>query len=223
MIYTNHTSNYQNILNLSDTISYEKSSNLLIQQKILVPVHISRLYDYQVVCTGKDGIINRNDLISQLSKTCQIKVNGTLNMNLNPPDDFQIRSSSSLKYVKLWQVTNVCTLFQNETIAIIIPYRDREKNLQNLLYNLIPLLQRQSILNYKIFISEQQTLGAFNKGRLNNIAFHYIMKTYKPTCVIFHDADLIPENEQNLYTCITSTDHPIHMSANQFDQKVFLY
>ncbi len=28
------------------------------------------------------------------------------------------------------------------------------------------------------------------------------------------DADLIPENDQNLYSCLTVTNHPIHMSAN---------
>jgi hypothetical protein len=161
-------------------------SILLDKQKILVPVGINRLYDYQVVCTGNNGVLNRNDFINQLSKTCEIKLNESININLNPPDDFQIRSSSTSKYVKLWQTTNPCRLFQNETIAIIIPYRDREKNLQNLLYNLIPLLKRQTIFNYKIFIIEQQTSGAFNKGRLYNIAFYHLMKTYKPTCVIFH-------------------------------------
>ncbi|CAF3383009.1 unnamed protein product [Rotaria sp. Silwood1] len=89
-----------------------------------------------------------------------------------------------------------------------------KKNLKTLLYNLLPFLQRQKIFHYKIFIIEQQTLGAFNKGRLYNIAFYHLMKTYKPTCVIFHDVDLIPENDQNLYSCLTLTDHPLHMSAN---------
>lgn len=27
------------------------------------------------------------------------------------------------------------------------------------------------------------------------------------------DADLIPENDQNLYTCLSLTNHPLHMSA----------
>lgn len=161
-------------------------SSLLDKQKILVPVHINHLYDYQVVCSGNNGILNRNDLINQLSKICQIKLNESINIDLNPPADFQIHSSSTSKYVKLWETTNTCKLFQNETIAIVIPYRDREKNLQILLYNLIPYLKQQSIFNYKIFIIEQQTSGAFNKGRLYNIAFSYLMKTYKPTCVIFH-------------------------------------
>jgi hypothetical protein len=28
------------------------------------------------------------------------------------------------------------------------------------------------------------------------------------------DVDLIPENNQNLYSCLTLNDHPLHMSAN---------
>jgi hypothetical protein len=177
---------HQNSYLFDDSIYYKKPLDLLTKKKILVPVNINRLYDYRVVCSDNNGTINRTDLINQLSKTCKINLNGSLKINLNPPNDFQIRSSLTSKYVKLWNTTKICSIYQNEVTAIIIPYRDREKNLQNLLYNLIPLLQRQNILNYKIFIIEQQTSGAFNKGRLYNIAFYHLMKTYKPTCVIFH-------------------------------------
>jgi hypothetical protein len=147
---------------------------------------MKRLYDYRVVCSNNNDVAYQNDSINQLLKTCQINFNGNLKINLHPPDDFQIRSLSTKKYVKSWQINHPCSLYQNETIAIVISYRDREKNLQILLYNLIPLLQRQKILNYKIFIIEQKTSGAFNKGRLYNIAFNHLMKTYQPTCVIFH-------------------------------------
>jgi hypothetical protein len=160
--------------------------DLINKEKILIPVNINRLYDYRVVCSDNNGTLNRNDLINKLSKICQVNFNGNLKINLNPPDDFQIRSLSTLNYVKLWQTKISCSLYQNERIAIIISYRDRKTNLQNLLFNLIPILQRQNILNYKIFIIEQLTLGAFNKGRLYNIAFNHIMKIYKPTCIIFH-------------------------------------
>ncbi|UJR36596.1 hypothetical protein I4U23_029316 [Adineta vaga] len=214
MIYTNPRSFYQNTDEFMNSISKEKSSYLLEKEKVLLPVSIWRLFDYQVVCSGKNGILNRTELIHQLSTTCDIKLNETIPVDLNPPDDFQIRSSTTTKYVQLWQPSNTCSLYTNETIAIVIPYRDREKNLRNLLYNLIPFLNRQGIINYKIFIVEQQASGAFNKARLNNFAFHHLMKTYKPTCVIFHDVDLIPENNQNLYSCLSVTDHPIHMSAN---------
>lgn len=222
---------YQNLYLFNPSIAYNQHSELLNKQKILLPVTIKKLYDYRVVCSHNNGTIDRKNLLKQLSKTCHINLNGSLKLNLNPPDDFQIRLSTSSKYLKLWQTNTSCSLYGNETIAIIISYRDRKKNLEDLLYNLIPFLQRQHIRKYKIFIIEQQTTGAFNKGRLYNIAFHHLMKTYKPTCVIFHgklkrilfsetniffylDADLIPENDQNLYSCLTLTEHPLHMSAN---------
>ena len=164
------------------TNSPHKLLNLLDHQKILVPVSIKHLYDYQVVCPDK----NNADLIPQLNQTCQIHFQGHINVTLSPPDDFQIDSLSTNTYLKRWQTTNACSLHQNETLAIVIPYRDRKENLRNILYNLILLLQRQKISNYRIFVIEQQTTGAFNKGRLLNIAFEHLRKTSRPTCVIFH-------------------------------------
>jgi len=173
--------------NLFDhSISYKKPLDLINTEKILIPVNVNRLYDYRILCSDNNGTLNQKDLINKLSKICQVNLNGSLKINLNPPNDFQIHSSSTSNYVKLWQTKSLCSLYENETIAIIISYRDRKINLRNLLFNLIPLLQRQNIINYKIFIIEQLTLGAFNKGRLYNIAFSHIMKIYKPTCVIFH-------------------------------------
>jgi hypothetical protein len=172
--------------NFDQLISNKKPLDLITKQKILVPVDIDQLYDYRVVCSDNNGTLHRKDLIDQLSKNCQIKFQENLTLDLHPPDDFQIRSFLTRKYVQLWQKRNACSVYENETIAIVIPYRDREENLRNLLYNLIPFIQRQNIINYKIFIIEQHTSGAFNKGRLYNIAFDYLMKIYKPTCVIFH-------------------------------------
>jgi hypothetical protein len=38
------------------------------------------------------------------------------------------------------------------------------------------------------------------------------------TCFLYLDVDLIPENDQNIYSCLKLTDHPLHMSANvRFD------
>ncbi|CAF3349864.1 unnamed protein product [Rotaria socialis] len=208
------TSIYQSFQELDDSIIYKKPWYLLHKQKVLVPVSINRLYDYRVVCDGQSEILNQTELVNRLSTVCKINLNGSLNINLNPPNDFQLRSSLTSKYINLWRASNSCSIFENETLAIIISYRDREKNLKMLLYNLIPFLERQRIRNYKIFIIEQQASGSFNKGRLYNVAFNHLMRTSKPTCVIFHDVDLIPENGQNLYSCLSLTHHPLHMSAN---------
>ena len=51
----------------------------------------------------------------------------------------------------------------------------------------------------------------FNRALLMNIGFLEAMKRDKYTCLVFHDVDLLPHNDKNLYTC---PDHSVrHMSA----------
>ena len=55
---------------------------------------------------------------------------------------------------------------------------------------------------------------------LLNVGFAEAMKDFNHTCTIFHDIDLLPMNETNLYNCPTRL--PLHMSArvSTFDYKV---
>ncbi|XP_061176514.1 beta-1,4-galactosyltransferase 4-like [Saccostrea echinata] len=94
-------------------------------------------------------------------------------------------------------------------IAIIIPFRDRDEHLCILLKNLIPMLMSQ-LTEFRFFVIEQTGNGTFNKGRIMNAGFLEAMKTYNFDCVIFHDVDLIPEHDGNLYDC---GDHPRHLSV----------
>ncbi|XP_066993543.2 beta-1,4-N-acetylgalactosaminyltransferase bre-4 [Anabrus simplex] len=94
-------------------------------------------------------------------------------------------------------------------VAIIVPYRDRESHLAILLLNLHPLLQRQQ-LDYQIFIVEQAGNGPFNRAMLMNVGFAEAIKLYDFECFIFHDVDLLPEDDRNLYTC---PEQPRHMSV----------
>ena len=97
-------------------------------------------------------------------------------------------------------------------VAIIIPYRDRFVHLAILLRNLHLILQRQMIA-YRIFVTEQygNKTMPFNKGRIMNAAFLEALKI-DPTfeCFIFHDVDLILEDDRNMYTC---SQFPRHMSV----------
>ncbi|UJR18808.1 hypothetical protein I4U23_021935, partial [Adineta vaga] len=208
------------------TENIENRYHYLIEQKrILVPLHIKELLRYRILCYDQDGILNRTDLIRQIQSVCHANLNGTLTVDWHPPADFEFHALSSVKRPKTHlsnpsninsdlSTTEKCPLFQNESVAIVIPYRDREQNLKYLIHNLVPLLKRQKISQYKIFVVEQKAQGEFNKGRLYNIAFQQIMKIYKPTCIIFHDVDLIPTNDHNLYSCLSSFDQPIHFSVN---------
>jgi hypothetical protein len=92
--------------------------------------------------------------------------------------------------------------------AVIVPYKDREVHLKRLLYYLHPFLRRQQIA-YCIVVAEQFHDGRFNKGILMNAAFTELMKIDNFNCVIFHDVDMLPEDDRNRYACGAN---PVHLS-----------
>ncbi|XP_056012668.1 beta-1,4-galactosyltransferase 1-like isoform X4 [Ostrea edulis] len=94
-------------------------------------------------------------------------------------------------------------------VAVLIPYRNRQEHLNILLYVLHPMLQHQ-LLDYGIFVIEQSNGTLFNRGLLFNIGYVEALKVDNYSCFVFHDVDLVPENDKILYGCI---DSPIHLSA----------
>lgn len=103
-----------------------------------------------------------------------------------------------------WWKPRGCEAIQK--VAIIIPYRDRLSHLQHLLFYLHPLLQRQQRY-YRIYVVEQAYNDTFNKGRIMNIGYQEASKDYDWDCYIFHDVDMIPQNDNNLYECGTQPRH----------------
>ncbi|XP_051869874.1 beta-1,4-galactosyltransferase 4 isoform X2 [Pristis pectinata] len=93
-----------------------------------------------------------------------------------------------------------------QRVAVLIPYRNRERHLLYLLEHLHPLLQRQ-LLDYGIYVINQAGNGRFNRAKLLNVGFLEAMKERKWDCFIFHDVDLIPENDFNLYLCDNVPKH----------------
>ncbi|XP_058459069.1 beta-1,4-N-acetylgalactosaminyltransferase bre-4 [Malaya genurostris] len=96
-----------------------------------------------------------------------------------------------------------------DRVAIIVPYRDREQHLPVFLKNIHPFLMKQQ-LEYGIYIVEQSTGSSFNRASLMNIGFVEAMKQKNWDCMVFHDVDLLPLDDRNLYTC---PDQPRHMSV----------
>lgn len=96
-----------------------------------------------------------------------------------------------------------------DRVAIIIPYRDREEHLPVLLKNLHPMLMRQQV-NYGIFVVEETKADPFNRASLMNVGFLEANKMGNWDCFIFHDVDLIPLDDRNLYRC---PEQPRHMSV----------
>ncbi|XP_047498731.1 beta-1,4-N-acetylgalactosaminyltransferase bre-4-like [Penaeus chinensis] len=76
------------------------------------------------------------------------------------------------------------------------------------IYHIHPILQRQQI-DYAIYVVEQAGSGKFNRAMLMNVGALEALKQYPYDCFIFHDVDLLPEDDRNLYTC---PEQPRHMS-----------
>jgi hypothetical protein len=80
----------------------------------------------------------------------------------------------------------------NSNLNIIIPVRDREKDLKEYLENMVPILEEQNI-NYKIFIIEQShNKKLFNKAKINNIGFIESSKNNNFNRFLFNDVDNFP-------------------------------
>ncbi|KAM9847056.1 beta-1,4-galactosyltransferase 4 isoform 1-T2 [Aulostomus maculatus] len=97
-----------------------------------------------------------------------------------------------------------CTARQS--VAILIPHRNRERHLLYLLYHLHPFLQRQQ-LHYAIYVIQQAGDATFNRAKLLNVGYLEALKDYSWDCFIFHDVDLVPENDHNLYVCDKQPKH----------------
>uniref|UniRef100_A0A2C9JIP1 Beta-1,4-galactosyltransferase n=1 Tax=Biomphalaria glabrata TaxID=6526 RepID=A0A2C9JIP1_BIOGL len=96
-----------------------------------------------------------------------------------------------------------------QRLAIIIPFRKRWSHLIVLLNNLIPLLSRQQA-DVHFFVVEQSSRSTFNRGALQNVGFLEALQLGQFDCFIFHDVDLVPLNDKNLYRC---GDNPRHFSV----------
>ncbi|PVD32097.1 hypothetical protein C0Q70_07525 [Pomacea canaliculata] len=106
-----------------------------------------------------------------------------------------------------------------DRVAIIIPYRNRLSQLPVLFHYLLPILKQQ-LLHFQIFLVEQHGDKLFNKGRIMNAGFLEAMKIFPDfRCAVFHDVDLLPEDDRISYSC---PDMPRHLSVgvNEFKYKL---
>ena len=55
--------------------------------------------------------------------------------------------------------------------------------------------------NFGIYIAEPIDDLKFNRALLMNIGFTEAKKDYQWNCFIFHDIDMLPENNNNIYNC----------------------
>ena len=92
-------------------------------------------------------------------------------------------------------------------VTMVVPFRDREEQLAVFLPYMHNFLQRQR-LNYTIVIVNQLSKSKFNRAKLMNIGHDQAMRLCPEcSCFIFHDVDLIPTNNENLYACLEKPRH----------------
>ncbi|XP_040571462.1 beta-1,4-galactosyltransferase 4 [Lepeophtheirus salmonis] len=109
-----------------------------------------------------------------------------------------------------------------ESVAIILPYRNRQEHLYTFLQHMHPILTHQR-LEYKIYLVNQDGKDPFNRGKLINIGFTEAMKEKKWGCIIMHDVDYMPLNDNNLYTCWKNPHRMIAASSKWSYQYAWTY
>ncbi len=101
-------------------------------------------------------------------------------------------------------------------IAIIIPYRNRERNLKLFLEYMHQFLNDQNA-NYGIYLVEPVGNLKFNRAILLNIGYTEAKKDRKWNCYIFHDIDMLPENNMNIYSCDEAYPKQMAISISIYD------
>ena len=129
-------------------------------------------------------------------------------------DETQMRNDTGLLLEKYSSMSGgswaPCDCAPRQTLAIIVPYRNRLQHLHVFLNNIIPFLQFQRQA-FTIFIVEQTQQVLFNRAALFNAAYREIQKLETSyDGVIIHDVDSIPENLCTLYY---AGNNPHHFSV----------
>jgi hypothetical protein len=114
------------------------------------------------------------------------------------------------------------------SVAIIVPYREqkgqnRERELctfaAHMHHMMNLLISEQKIKSFHIYVIEQSDGKKFNRGLLLNIGSQLAHKSYD--IHIFHDVDLIPENDLRYwYADKPDEGQPIHIAACWKDRYV---
>lgn len=98
-----------------------------------------------------------------------------------------------------------------DRVAVLVTYRGREEQIPVFLKNPHPILMRQQ-LEYQVFIIIQTDGYWFNKGALYNSGFLEAMKKKEWDCSVFHDIDMVPMDDRNIYDC--PRVNPRHMAID---------
>ncbi|KAK6165277.1 hypothetical protein SNE40_022231 [Patella caerulea] len=188
--------------------------NVIINSLIFVYLSIAgfSLFNYRSHCvfTSPSTLLRLPHLDKSDSGKCRVDLDKLELIKVDiftaPEFDFILEKN---QHVKKGGVSKPVGCSALQKVAIIVPYRDRLRHLKILLNRLHAMLVKQ-LIEYRIFVIEQSGLDEFNRGKLMNIGYLEALKFGDFDCFVFHDADLLPENDQNLYMC---DQHARHLSS----------
>jgi hypothetical protein len=87
------------------------------------------------------------------------------------------------------RVAQALTFSADQRLTVVIPFRDRDQHLRQLLPVLTATLDAQRI-QHRVLVVEQEAGGLFNRGRLLNVGIHYAAEASDYYCL--HDVDAVP-------------------------------
>ncbi|XP_076335293.1 beta-1,4-galactosyltransferase 2-like isoform X2 [Tachypleus tridentatus] len=204
------------------TIKQEFARFLLVKDKTETKTYITYndldLHESENNLTNNLGIRQNNRLLytednNILCSPVPFSLVGRLNLTFNTPTEDDILTL--VPQLRLGGAWSPHTCKSRHHVAVIIPFRDREEHLLVLLRYLHPLLQRQ-LLDYRIFVVEQYGNETFNKGVLMNAGVRESLKEAAYHCFVFHDVDMIPEDDRNMYSCPQFPRH-LSVAVNKFN------
>ena len=88
-------------------------------------------------------------------------------------------------------------------------------------YNLIICIWVKPIVKLK-YNTWQVDNDPFNRGKLMNVGYKEAMKYFPYDCLVFHDVDLLLEDDRLLYNCQSSPQH-LSVSLNKFKYRSVLF
>ena len=102
----------------------------------------------------------------------------------------------------------------DKRLAIIVPYRDRRKQLDIFIPHMDSFLEEKGI-DYQIIVAEQRDDRPFNKGRLCNVVFNTVKDDFDYFC--FHDVNLLPLTDDCDYSY---PEKPTHLASFVDDEYI---
>ncbi|XP_067633852.1 beta-1,4-N-acetylgalactosaminyltransferase bre-4 [Eurosta solidaginis] len=213
-----HMHRYYKLDNISSDVLINKNESLSVNHTIFSQDVESQLSRVSIgdnnITTYDNGKSNKDSIPNTafINRTCKTpkfdESKGPITPNTTL-ESLDIVEATLAPFLKTGGAFEPNDCIPNHHVAIVVPFRDRYAHLAVFLRNIHPFLMKQHIA-YRIFLIEQTNGKAFNRASLMNIGFLEALKIFPWDCFIFHDVDLLPLDNRNLYTC---PRQPRHMSV----------